>query len=287
MISTDINRAVALLQSGGIVALPTETVYGLAGNALDSSAVAKIFAAKNRPQDNPLIVHVTGIDMARGLGLQVTPLAERLAEAFWPGALTIVLNKIDDLIPPEISCGLDSVAVRAPDSPIMLDIIGKCGFPLAAPSANLSGSPSPTTVAHVREDFGDDFPAVDGGSCRIGIESTVVTLEGDKICLLRPGAVTPEMLRKFGEVIVSEGESRLSPGTRYKHYSPKARVVAVDGDVTGMGEFVIAEPDTQTLFAKFREFDSLGASEIYVRLPDKSGVGLALHNRIMKATGGG
>jgi L-threonylcarbamoyladenylate synthase len=225
--------------------------------------------------------------MVRELGLEVTPLAEKLAEKFWAGALTMILKKTErSTVAPEISCGLDTVAVRVPDSSAMLTVIAQCGFPLAAPSANLSGSPSPTCAQHVFDDLHGRIPLiVDGGACSCGIESTVVMFEGGKILVLRPGAVTAEMLGEFGEVVVNTGENPRSPGTRYRHYSPKAQVIAVDGDVTGMGEFTINEPDTQTLFAKFREFDEMGAGRIYVRLPEKSGVGLALHNRIMKSAG--
>jgi L-threonylcarbamoyladenylate synthase len=289
-ISTDISRAVELLKDGEIVALPTETVYGLAGNALNPTAIEKIFSAKNRPQDNPLIVHVSDMKMVKELGLEVSELAERLAERFWGGPLTMVLKKVKNIIPPQISCGLDSVAVRVPNNRLMLEAIERCDFPLAAPSANLSGRPSPTTAQHVYNDLNGRIPLIiDGGACRVGIESTVITINNeqltinnDSIQILRPGVVTSEMLSEFGEVVINEGASKLSPGTRHKHYSPKAKVIAVDGSVNGF-EFKIEAPETQTLYARFREFDELGADVIYVKLPKKSEVGLALHNRIMRA----
>ncbi|MCL1788960.1 MAG: L-threonylcarbamoyladenylate synthase [Oscillospiraceae bacterium] len=292
IIGTAIDQAVRLLKAGEIAALPAETVYGLAGNALDSNAIAKIFAAKNRPQDNPLIVHVSDMEMVSRLELEIPPLAEKLAERFWAGALTIVFKKTKkSLIPTEISCGLDSVAVRVPANEIFLEIIRQCGFPLAAPSANLSGNPSPTTAKHVYDDLNGRIPLIiNGGNCEIGIESTVITLENNQIRILRPGAITPEMLSEFAEVVVDDKESSLSPGTRHKHYSPKAEVIAVSAeseqaftDYIGETKFAVANPDMQTLFAELRRFDEQDADRIYIRLPETSGVGLALYNRIIRA----
>jgi L-threonylcarbamoyladenylate synthase len=295
MISTDCSKAVELLKTGEIVALPTETVYGLAGNALNPAAIAKIFAAKNRPQDNPLIVHICDIYEINELGLQLPDLAVKLANKFWAGSLTIVLKKIADIVPPEISCGLGSVAVRMPDSPIMLDIIKRCGFPLAAPSANLSGSPSPTRARHVSDDLAGRIPLIiDGGDCSVGIESTVIAFDGnnnDKIRILRPGAVTFEQLRQFADVEIADScNSRnncapLSPGMKYKHYSPKAKVVVFAVNVPDGAEYVIDSPQMQTLYAQLRQFDKIGADKIYIRLPEKSGTGLALYNRIIRAAG--
>ncbi|MCL2634623.1 MAG: L-threonylcarbamoyladenylate synthase [Oscillospiraceae bacterium] len=312
-------EAVDLLKSGDIVALPTETVYGLAGNALNPSAIEKIFTAKNRPQDNPLIVHVTGMDMVQGLGLEIPEIAHRLAEKFWVpsrhgqaacgGPLSMILRKTNNTVPPEVSCGLDSVAVRVPDSPIMLEIIEKCGFPLAAPSANLSGSPSPTTAQHVFADLGGKIPLiVDGGECRIGLESTVIIFEqnmglenvgGDahitpqnnqtKIKILRPGAITAEMLQEFAPVIIDDVvvgancvRPPISPGVSHRHYSPKAEVIAVIGELP-IAEHTIETPEAHTLYAQLRKFDELGAEKIYIKLPEKAGIGLALYNRIIRA----
>jgi L-threonylcarbamoyladenylate synthase len=313
------DKALKLLTDGDTVAIPTETVYGLAANALNPAAIEKIFTAKGRPRDNPLIVHVSDIEMARGLGLEVHPLTERLAERFWQGPLTMILRRKIPLlggtcraackqaasggvvIPAEISCGLDTVAVRAPDSPVMQEIIRQCGFPLAAPSANASGAPSPTTAEHVYADLNGKIPLIiDGGECRHGLESTVVALDNNAIRILRPGAVTPEMLSEYAEVIVDDavyvnsGGTPKSPGTAHRHYSPKAQVIAVVAESDKIftnyadmnirdGDYIIAAPQAQTLFAELREFDELGAERIYIRLPEPEGIGLALYNRIVRA----
>jgi len=284
IINTDITQAARLLAAGEIVAIPTETVYGLAANALNPAAINKIFEAKGRPRDNPLIVHVSDMEMVHGLGLEVSGLAEKLTKKFWAGSLTIVLKKIKDIIPAEVSCRLDTVAVRTPAHPVAMELIKICGFPLAAPSANISGSPSPTRAEHVMADMNGKIPLIlDGGRCDVGVESTVVMLDGDKIRVLRPGAVTPEMLAKFGEVVIDDNGSLHSPGTRHKHYSPRAEVIAVEGDVTGMGGYIINDPSPQTLYAMLREFDEAGAEKIFIRLPRPDGIGLALYNRIVRA----
>jgi L-threonylcarbamoyladenylate synthase len=287
-----ITEAAHLLAAGELVAIPTETVYGLAANALDPAAIEKIFIAKGRPRDNPLIVHVSDLEMVRGLGLEVTELTERLAERFWAGSLTMILRKIAEIIPAEVSCGLDTVAVRVPNHPVALELIKACKIPLAAPSANLSGSPSPTKAEHVYADLGGKIPLIiDGGNCDCGVESTVVMFDAGVIRILRPGAVTAEQLHEFADVIIDDAVyvgadasvRPQSPGTAYKHYSPKAEVIAVEGDVAGMGEFLIENPEAHSLYAKLREFDERGAERIYIRLPKPVGIGLALYNRIIRA----
>jgi len=299
--SDGVSEAVKLLQNGEIAAIPTETVYGLAANALDPVAIEKIFTAKGRPLDNPLIVHVSGIEMARKLGLEILPLAERLAERFWAGALTMIFRRTAEIIPPEVSRGLDTVAVRAPDNPAALEIIRLCGFPLAAPSANASGSPSPTSAQHVLADLNGKIPLIiDGGECRHGLESTVIAFGGGKIRILRPGAITPEMLSEYAEVIVDDvvfakaAENPKSPGTAHKHYSPKAHVIAVFAESADNftkyvdmnkqeNDHIIAAPEAPTFFARLRELDALGAERIFIRLPEPEGIGLALYNRIIRA----
>ena len=234
----DLERAAQLLRRGEVVAIPTETVYGLGANALDAAAVGKIFAAKGRPQDNPLIVHICQLDQLSGLVQQVPPLAQRLARAFWPGPLTMVMKK-SGAVPDEVSAGLDTVAVRFPAHPVARALIELAAVPIAAPSANASGRPSTTTAQHVLEDLDGKIAAVvDGGSCGVGVESTVVDVTGDKLRLLRPGGITLEQLRQAaGEVEVDAAlrrqlgrdETPRSPGMKYKHYAPRAPVTAVCG----------------------------------------------------------
>ncbi len=190
-----IQTAAAILQNGGLVGIPTETVYGLAANALDGAAVAKIFAAKGRPMDNPLIVHISHFEQIYDLVREVPEAAKKLAEQFWPGPLTIILPK-SARIPDEVSAGLDTVAVRFPSHPVARAVIDAAGVPLAAPSGNLSGHPSPTTAVHVMNDMDGRIEAVlDGGPCSVGVESTVVTLAEQPPRLLRPGGITLEQLQ--------------------------------------------------------------------------------------------
>ncbi|MDR1565304.1 MAG: threonylcarbamoyl-AMP synthase [Oscillospiraceae bacterium] len=318
--------AAKFLKSGGLCAIPTETVYGLAANALDSGAVAKIFAAKGRPQDNPLIVHIASLSMLEELVLYIPDSARRLTQRFWPGPLTIILPK-SGKIPNEVSAGLDTVAVRMPAHSLALELITAAGVPLAAPSANLSGSPSPTCAAHVMADLNGRIDAVlDGGSCTVGVESTVITLASEKPRLLRPGAVTPEQLRELlGEVeidpaVLSQlqaGEAASSPGMKYKHYAPKARITIIEGDLQSFNEYLQAYskhskafalcfegeegaiplpcvsygrqecPDEQAarLFDALRRLDELGAERVFARCPAKEGLALAVYNRLLRAAG--
>ena len=234
----DIAKAAVLLKAGGLVAIPTETVYGLAANALDGSAVKRIFEAKGRPQDNPLIVHIASLDTLPKLVASVPDEALALADQFWPGPLTIILPKAS-CIPDEVSAGLETVAVRFPSHPVARAIIEASGLPLAAPSANTSGRPSPTKAEHVLHDLRGKIEAVvDGGDCGVGLESTVVSLAGNRPRLLRPGGVTHEQLEEtLGPVEIDPAVTHAvqknavvsSPGMKYKHYSPKARVVILKG----------------------------------------------------------
>ena len=232
----NIKTAADIIKNGGLVGIPTETVYGLAADALNGAAVAKIFAAKGRPMDNPLIVHIADFgDIERfHLIQELPPSAKLLAQAFWPGPLTIIMKK-GSAIPDEVSAGLDTVAIRFPSNPPAQQIIRAAETPLAAPSANLSGSPSPTTAQHVMNDLiGRIDAVVDGGECEVGLESTVITLATEVPRVLRPGGVTVEQLRAvLGNVDVDdavlnqleEGKTAASPGMKYKHYAPKANVV--------------------------------------------------------------
>ena len=254
----DIACAGEILRRGGLVAIPTETVYGLAANALDGAAVARIFVAKGRPQDNPLIVHISDISQWRPLVRDIPDSAMALAKAYWPGPLTIILPK-SDIIPDEVSAGLDTVAVRFPSMRTTRRIIDAAGVPLAAPSANLSGSPSPTCARHTLDDMRGRIDAVlDGGDCNFGVESTVVTLATEVPRLLRPGAVTPEELRdvlgrlEIDEAVMGklkEGVKAASPGMKYRHYSPKAEVIIVKSTLEAFCRFAEQVRDKSEVFA--------------------------------------
>ena len=235
----EIPYAAELLRAGEPVGMPTETVYGLACNACDGDAVRKVFVAKGRPADNPLIVHIAGFSEWRPLVKEIPPLAQALAERFWPGPLTVILPR-SDLIPAVTAGGLDTVGVRFPAHPLAQEMIRQTGLPLAAPSGNRSGSPSPTTSAHMLADMDGRIPAiVEGGACVCGVESTVVSLDDARtVRVLRPGFVTPEQLQTVAErVIVDKAVlDRLdnsapvpSPGMKYKHYAPKAAVTLIQG----------------------------------------------------------
>ena len=243
----DIALAGTLLKRGEIVGIPTETVYGLAANALDAAAVRKIFAAKGRPADNPLIVHIAELSQWPALVKEVPPAAMQLAERFWPGPLTIILEK-SDLIPLETSGGLSTVGVRFPAHPAAQAVIRAAGLPLAAPSANRSGRPSPTKFAHLRADMeGRAAALLDGGDCGVGVESTVLSLVGERPRLLRPGGVTlSELECVLGEVEVDpavlhrmeDGAVASSPGMKYRHYAPRAEVVLVDASPVEYSNYV-------------------------------------------------
>ena len=251
-----ISQAAKLLQEGQIVAFPTETVYGIAASAYCGSAVNKIFEAKGRPQDNPLIVHIDTVDMLDGLVSSVPESAKKLAAAFWPGPLTMVMPR-GPKVADEVCAGLDTVGIRMPSDPVARRLITACGLPLAAPSANLSGSPSPTTAADVFADMDGRLPMIlDGGSCQVGVESTVITLAGEKPMLLRPGYVTKEQMEEVlgEEVLLSgaileklkEGETARSPGMKYKHYAPKADITILRGDFDSFAAYVDAHKTADT-----------------------------------------
>ncbi len=232
-----IREGAELIRQGELIAFPTETVYGLGANALRVEAVSAIFAAKKRPGDNPLIVHIVDREQAFALA-HVTAEADALMDVFWPGPLTIVLPK-RDVVPYEVTGGLKSVALRMPDDPAALALILAAGVPIAAPSANASGSPSPTTAQHVYADLQGRIPLIlDGGPCAYGVESTVLLLS-DRPTILRPGVITPEMIAEvIGPVEIDaralspalEGESPQSPGVKYRHYAPRASVAIADGE---------------------------------------------------------
>lgn len=229
-----IMKGAEIINGGGLVAFPTETVYGLGANALDPSAVKKIYSAKGRPSDNPLIIHISEISELKPLVKEIPERAEILIKKFWPGALTIIFKK-SELIPMEVTGGLDTVAVRFPKNEVARLFIKTCGVPVAAPSANSSGKPSPTRASHVEFDlYGKIDMIIDGGYAVHGLESTIVDLTGDVPCILRPGSVTREMLEAcLGEVdvetAVNAETAPKAPGQKYQHYSPKAKLTIVKG----------------------------------------------------------
>lgn len=316
-----IDRAADILKSGGTVAIPTETVYGLAVSAYDSVAVAKIFTAKGRPQDNPLIVHIADLSMLVDITSDFSLSAQKCAEAFWPGPFTMVLKR-SDKIPESVSAGLDTVAVRMPDDKVARDVIKASGLPLAAPSANVSGSPSPTTPYHVLNDLDGKINAVIMGEASgVGLESTVVSLCTNPPRLLRPGGITVEQLKAVlpdlvvDSAVLSEpkkGERVASPGMKYKHYAPKTETYLVVADGDKFTEFVNNKKDSlavcfleeaenicikkmtygsqnddeslaHNLFSMLREVDGMNVNTVYIHAPKKQGVGLAVYNRLIRA----
>lgn len=237
------------LREGGLVVFPTETVYGLGGNGTDADAARKIYAAKGRPSDNPLILHVSAPEQAE-VYAHTSDTYYALAEAFWPGPLTVILPK-KDTVPLSVTGGLDTVAIRFPAHPIARALIEAAGVPVAAPSANLSGKPSPTCARHVIEDLdGRVDVIIDGGDCEIGLESTIVRLDGKDATLLRPGAITADALRCVCDTVtvapsvlkeLEKDERPLSPGMKYRHYAPEAPLVLLDGSEENVVAFLRAE----------------------------------------------
>lgn len=316
-----IEKACKLIEDKQVVALPTETVYGLFADATCSSACENIFKAKERPMDNPLIVHICDYDMLHKVSSEVTEDALKLANEFWPGPLTIILKK-SDLIPNEVSAGLDTVGIRMPRTPVILEIISKTGLPLAGPSANRSGRPSPTNAQYVYEDLKDRIPMIiDGGSCDVGVESTVVSLVGEKPIIFRPGYVTQSQIRTVlgKEVELSKGiteellsdDKVLSPGLKHKHYAPKAEVTIInapfekykekvekDGVVAMCFEEYIPKLNCKCvsygkegnsasqaveLFTALRHLDEIGAKKVYAIMPTMDDIGLAVYNRLLRS----
>lgn len=232
----DIEKVGVALQKGELVAIPTETVYGLAANGLDENAIQKIYEAKGRPSDNPLILHVSSMEEVEPLVKEITPTAKQLMEAFWPGPLTLTLLKSDS-VPDRVTGGLNRVAVRCPSHPVARKVIRAAGVPLAAPSANLSGKPSPTTAEAVYEALAGRLPyIVDGGPCKVGIESTVIEVGTDEVTILRPGAVTASMLEEMGlrvhiDAALCKGSGApKAPGMKYTHYAPDAPMTTLMGE---------------------------------------------------------
>ena len=250
--------AAEIIKSGELVAIPTETVYGLGANGLDETAVAKIFVAKGRPQDNPLILHISGAEQIELFCHHIPQVAYDLAERFWPGPLTMILPA-KGIVPRRTTGGLDTVGVRCPDCDVTREIIRLAGVPIAAPSANISGKPSTTTAQHVLHDHDGKIAAVvDGGSCRVGVESTIVDLTDIRPRLLRPGGIGPEeLLEVLGDLVVDKAvtaqidkdEVVKAPGMKYKHYAPQSEVVIVGGSREKAAAYIRAhfEPGDRVL----------------------------------------
>jgi L-threonylcarbamoyladenylate synthase len=318
-----LREAAERLRSGGLVAFPTETVYGLGANALDPVAVARIFEVKDRPADNPLIVHAPDASTAWQVTSGPTRLAARLAERLWPGPLTLVLEAAEAL-PRAVTAGLPSVAVRVPDDPVALALLRLAEVPVAAPSANRSGRPSPTTAAHVLHDLGGAIDLViDGGPCRVGVESTVVDARGDVPVVLREGAITREQLLEAAGTGAAEraaagpaqADLAASPGTRHRHYAPTCRiVVAPVGEAVPVAARLAAEPalrvgivardpapagvtpiarythaaDLATrLYRAMRDAETAGVTDLVVEAVPDAGIGRAVMDRLRRAAEGG
>ena len=325
-----IDHAAQLIRDGKLVAFPTETVYGLGANALDAKAVGGIFEAKGRPADNPLIVHIGSKGQFDRLTDGVKDIAQRLMDAFWPGPLTLVVRK-SPLVPDIITAGLDTVALRMPRHDIALALINRAGVPIAAPSANISGSPSPTTARHVAKDLsGRVHLILDGGPCKVGVESTVLDITGERPVILRPGGITVEMLESVvglvkvdpGVIRPVQGRPVRSPGMKYRHYSPRARMAVVEGGlkdivdkITDLTRGYISQgkkvgilatqqtygqyrdfdnvislgdrehPDTiaESLYSALRRMDEEGVDIILAEGVAREGVGLAIMNRMDRA----
>jgi L-threonylcarbamoyladenylate synthase len=317
-------QAAAVIRAGGLVAFPTETVYGLGADALNEAAVARIFEAKGRPSDNPLIIHVAGREMLDVVATGISKNAERLIERFWPGPLTIVFQR-QPVVPFSISAGLPTVAVRMPKHEVALALIRASKTPIAAPSANRSGKPSPTLASHVLEDLRGQVDLIlDAGATEIGVESTVLDMTVDPPVILRPGWVTPEMLNDVIGPIGSSGSEELlnrSPGTRHRHYSPRAQLILIEEmspeqelDINARDEFpglVVfighSNPDiddsrfprfhtiqlgrdphdyAHSIYAALREADRLNPDLIIVEGISDSGEGAAVMDRLRRAASG-
>lgn len=294
-----IKIASKILNENNLVAFPTETVYGLGANALNEGAVKKIFIAKGRPSDNPLIVHISDKKEISKLAKEIPEKAKLLIEEFWPGPLTIILKK-KAIVPDVVTAGLDSVAIRMPSNKIALELIKNSKLPIAAPSANISTRPSPTKAVHVINDLNGKIDVIiDGGDVDVGLESTVIDLTQKIPKILRPGKITKEEIEKIIGKIKTKtksGKETKSPGMKYKHYSPSAKVIIVSKNKFDLikeryrknkvGEIFLdssLEDFAKNIFSKFREMDKDGVEIILVEKIKERGLGVAIMNRLKKA----
>lgn len=282
----DLELAVLSLQRGDPVVFPTETVYGLGALIFQEDSVKKIFEIKQRPSDNPLIAHIASLDQLELIAEEIPPLVYKLAEEFWPGPLAIVLKKRKE-VPFIVSAGHETLAIRMPMHPVAQKLIQKVGVPLVAPSANLSGRPSPTTVRDVLEDLdGKVSFVIDGGDCEVGIESTVISLVSKEPKLLRPGKITRESLEdvlKQKIFLPSRSDPIISPGMKYRHYAPKAKVRLVFEKEHLKGDFF--KPTAKNLYALLREADRQNLPEIEIYCDQETVKDEALMNRLLRASG--
>lgn len=286
-----IERAAAILRASGLVAFPTETVYGLGAHARDVSAVRKIFAVKQRPGWDPLIVHVRDLAMARSLAKHLPAVFETLAGKFWPGPLTLVVKK-SPRIPDEVTAGLDTVALRMPAHPVAAALLREANVPVAAPSANTFGRPSPTRAEHVVADLGDRVDLIlDAGPTEIGVESTILDLTQSPPVILRPGGIPREQL---GDVTVAGpvgDEHVIAPGMTTKHYAPRARIELFETESALRARSAqlpgarVLMPGAETLFSQLRDCDARGVEVILALLPPAEGIGLAIRDRLQRAAG--
>jgi L-threonylcarbamoyladenylate synthase len=292
----DVDRAIAVLRAGGLVAIPTETVYGLAGDASNPDAVRKIFAVKGRPANHPLIVHIAGAEQLTDWAATIPSSAAVLADACWPGPLTLLVPRGIRVLD-EVTGGLATVGVRVPAHPLTLELLGRFEGGLAAPSANRFGRVSPTTADHVRADLGDDVDFVlDGGPCPVGVESTIVDCTVDPPQVLRPGGISAEEIAALLDMTLGHaaGPSR-APGMLESHYAPHARVVLVDSQAEARlvaandaGAEILDDDDlahyAHTLFSRLRDADDRGVKTVIAVLPPAVGLGHAIRDRLTKAS---
>jgi L-threonylcarbamoyladenylate synthase len=313
-IGTDIQKASSLLQQGELVAIPTETVYGLAGNALDVDVVAKIFAVKNRPEFDPLIVHVPSLRDAEKYVVDIPKKAERLTKLFWPGPLTLVLKKKNEIIPALVTAGLDTVGIRCPDHPMTRKLLSVLSFPLAAPSANPFGYVSPTSPQHVNAQLGDKIPYIlDGGNCPVGIESTIIGFENETPIVYRMGGLSIERIENVignVEVRAHSTSNPITPGQLKSHYAPSKKLILGNLDEllqqypahsSGILTFSKnyhspyqrilspggnSEEAARNLFQYLRDFDQMPIDVILAELLPEAGLGRAINDRLVRASAG-
>ena len=299
VIGSDVGRALEIVRNGGLVGLPTETVYGLAADASQKTAIAKIFSVKGRPNNHPLIVHVSSLDVARTWSSQWTHSAEILGSTYWPGPLSVIVQK-SSIVLDEVTGGHQTVAVRVPGHELALELLQQFKGGLAAPSANKFGKVSPTTAQHVLDDLGDDVDYIlDGGPCRVGVESTIVDCSLEVPVVLRPGGITAEAIESIVALDnVDSGISR-APGMLLAHYAPLCEVVLVEnmqqaqgslGDANSKYRILDASIDpisfASTMYSLLRQCDLDGIQKLVVVLPEPIGIGLAIRDRLTKAAHG-